>query len=100
MSDIVAIVPHGVFEFAGFALAIVLGIESANHILPIINQKNRKNKFILIAMLLLSLTFIGVAAFIEPFDWLIYSYAKNNGISVLEAMIMAYRNLISYFLGI
>ncbi|MDK2988353.1 MAG: hypothetical protein PWQ47_1491 [Methanothermococcus sp.] len=66
-SDLGVLIPHGIFEFAGLAFSIVLGLEYAIYNLPL--------------------------------DETIYTYAKNNGMPVLETIIMAYGNLISHFLG-
>jgi len=103
-SDLGVLIPHGIFEFAGLAFSIVLGLEYAIYNLPLDETKKYgapqfpySIKFLVKVFGALAL--IGIAAIIEPLDWAIYTYAKNNGMPVLETIIIAYGNLISHFLG-
>ena len=94
--DLVAVVPHGLFEFFGFALAVVVGVEISNKILPIVKRNLSYKKILILGVG--SLIFISIAGLLEPIDWLIYSYAKYHGISLPYAFSMAYKNLILYLL--
>ncbi|AEH07286.1 hypothetical protein [Methanothermococcus okinawensis] len=117
IKDIAVLLPHGIFEFAGFALSIVMGITIANKILPLNeiyigeNKKDRKlsinimsiikginDKSILKDMLKIIAIFIliGIAASLEPLDWLIYEYAKYNNLNIIQVMVEVYRELLFY----
>jgi len=104
IKDILIILPHGIFEFAGFALSAVMGITIADKILPIIsgehkNEKKGKNKkqfinLVDILKIVMIFIFIGIAASLEPLDWLIYEYAKYNNLNIIQAIIEVYKQLI------
>lgn len=110
-SDLGVVIPHGIFEFAGLAFSIVLGLEYAIYNLPLNETKKYgapkptfkkgwiENNVKFLVKVFGAFILIGVAAFMEPLDWAIYTYAKNNGMPVLETIIMVYGNLISHFLG-
>ncbi|ENN96706.1 hypothetical protein J422_00641 [Methanocaldococcus villosus KIN24-T80] len=89
--DLIAIVPHGIFEFFGYSLAVVLGLELANIFYPIKEKVSIKS----IAILLMSIfTFISIAGFLEPIDWLIYNYAKANNLDLFKTFFTVYKSLI------
>jgi len=129
INDIVVILPHGVFEFSGFALSIIIGLMIAEKILPISiidnedntcngnksknknenenennknKNKNKKHEIIkkenikIILCIICMFILIGIAASIEPLDWIIYEYAKYNNSNLLHTMIMVYKNVIYY----
>lgn len=109
VKDIVAILPHGVFEFAGFSLSIITGVILAEKILPIdryydkspINEtkhknKNKKEYKKIVLCIICVAVLIGIAASLEPIDWVIYDYAKSNNLNLLCTEIMAYKNIIYY----
>ncbi len=96
-SDLIAVLPHGFFEFFGFATAVVAGLEIANKILPIIKKDITYKK--IATLILCSFIFIFIAGMLEPLDWLIYGYAKAYGISLLSAFINAYKNLFLYLIS-
>ena len=123
INDIIVILPHGVFEFAGFALSIIMGIMLAEKILPICgnskdgdnnsdsNNKNDKNinknkkhglkekeNIKIILGIICMFVLIGIAASVEPLDWIIYEYAKCNNLSLSNTMVMAYKNVIYYII--
>ncbi|WP_292459784.1 hypothetical protein [Methanothermococcus sp.] len=111
LKNIFVIFPHGIFEFAGFALSIVVGIVIANRIIPINNElikeenTSRKNEHykhyisrgILIVKIMAIYLLIGVAGFLEPLDWMIYNYAIQNNLNVLDIMIKVYMHLLMNF---
>ena len=94
--DLVAVLPHGLFEFFGFALAVIAGVEISNKILPIVKRNLSYKKIAILGVG--SLIFISIAGLLEPIDWLIYNYAKYHGISLPYAFSIAYKNLILYLL--
>ncbi|XRO76787.1 stage II sporulation protein M [Methanocaldococcus sp. 10A] len=96
-SDLIAILPHGFFEFFGFSIAVVAGVEISNKIYPIIKRKISYKKIAL--LMVSSFIFISIAGLLEPIDWYIYSYAKAYGIPLLSAFIMGYKNLFLYLLS-
>jgi len=133
INDIIVILPHGVFEFAGFALSIITGFMIAEKILPICgnsdgdnksdtdnrnnknNKNNRNNKnntddknkkyglkekenIKIILSIICIFILIGIAASVEPLDWIIYEYAKYNNSNLLHTMIMVYKSVIYYIL--
>ncbi|WP_423792300.1 hypothetical protein ACPB8Q_06105 [Methanocaldococcus indicus] len=61
---------HGTFEFLGFAISIVLGVELANKIYPVVNKSLSKNKLFL--LFILAFIFISIAGFLEPISWYLY----------------------------
>ncbi|XRP96849.1 hypothetical protein ACO3UB_07860 [Methanocaldococcus sp. 16A] len=96
-SDLIAVIPHGFFEFFGFATAVVAGVEISNKIFPIIKRKISYKKIVF--LMICSFIFISIAGLLEPIDWYIYSYAKAYGIPLLSAFIMGYKNLFLYLLS-
>ncbi|WP_456418473.1 hypothetical protein [Methanocaldococcus infernus] len=86
LSAIFYIIPHGLFEFFGFSIAIVLGLELAKTF-----YYKKSLKKIKILLLFLSLVFISLAALLEPIDWAIY----NSNLSVIKG----YSIVLSYLLG-
>jgi len=93
------VIPHGIFEFAGLALSIVIGISIANRILPIEYMEHKKGvKDVLSRDIVLKtavvLLLIGVAAFLEPIDWMAYQYATYYNLSIVNVLINIYLNLI------
>ncbi|ADC69391.1 conserved hypothetical protein [Methanocaldococcus sp. FS406-22] len=96
-SDLVAVLPHGFFEFFGFAIAVVVGVEMANKILPIVKREISNKKIAILVVC--SFIFIFIAGMLEPIDWLIYTYAKLHGISLLSAFATAYKNLFLYLIS-
>jgi len=128
INDIIVILPHGIFEFAGFALSIITGFMIAEKILPICgnskngdnkrdtdNKNNRDNKnntndknkkhrlkekenIKIILSIICIFILIGIAASVEPLDWIIYEYAKYNNSNLLHTMIMVYKSVIYYIL--
>ncbi|AIJ05340.1 hypothetical protein JH146_0490 [Methanocaldococcus bathoardescens] len=96
-SDLIAVLPHGFFEFFGFAIAVVAGVEISNKILPIIERKISYKKIAI--LITCSFIFISIAGMLEPIDWFIYSYAKAYGISLLSAFATGYKNLFLYLIS-
>jgi len=72
---LIYVLPHGFFEFLGFSIAIVLGVELAKNLYY---KKKIEKKVIYLIILIFVLIFI--AASLEPIDWAIY----NSKIGVLE----------------
>ncbi|WP_459201314.1 hypothetical protein [Methanococcus sp. CF] len=99
-SDLLAIIPHGLFEYAGFSMSIVLGIEYSLYNLPLNKKefwdKKQKLKFLLKFLLIPVLLFIAGA--METLDWIIVNYAKENGLSVLKTFFDVYYNLLKSLL--
>ncbi len=161
ISDIIVVLPHGLFEFAGFALSINMGIILAEKIFPIVKNKRiymnnvnditnsniedihnysikndcstydditvpnsdkihpnshtmygynneynnehiniakTKNIYILFGIFGIFIL-IGIAASLEPIDWIIYEYAKINNLNLAHTIIVAYTNIIYYLLN-
>ncbi|MCQ6253667.1 hypothetical protein [Methanocaldococcus sp.] len=90
--DLIVVLPHGLFEFLGFAIAIVVGLEIANKICPIV-KKNISYKKIM-ALILCSFIFIFIAGMLEPIDWAIYYYSQIYNIPLLHAIITIYKHLL------
>ncbi|MBW9220882.1 hypothetical protein KKP91_01540 [Methanothermococcus sp. SCGC AD-155-M21] len=93
------LVPHGIFEFAGLTLSILIGINLANRILPIEDKEYKKgvkdifSRDIILKMAVM-LIIIGVAAFLEPIDWIVYQYATYHNLNIINVLINTYLNLI------
>ena len=93
------LIPHGIFEFAGLTLSILIGIGLANRILPIEYMEYKKgakdifSKDIILKMVVV-LMLIGVAAFLEPINWMAYQYATYHNINIVNVLINIYLNLI------
>ncbi len=135
LKNILVLLPHGLFEFMGFSLSIVLGItiglyilnpfksidneedmnnDSVNDINNNINNINNdninnndnnisinsKNSKVLkfIPPFLLIVFSVGLAALLEPIDWLTYNYSENNGLFIGNVMITVYKNIIIYII--
>ncbi|ACV24220.1 hypothetical protein [Methanocaldococcus fervens] len=96
--DLIAVLPHGLFEFFGFAIAVVAGVEISNKILPIVKRETSYKR--IIALTIFSFIFIFIAGLLEPFDWFIYEYAKYYGIPLTSTFIKAYKNLFFYLISI
>jgi len=96
-SDILAIIPHGIFEYAGFSLSIVLGIEYALIKLPISGIKKhyeKKQKVIFMLKFISIPLLILLAGFLETLDWLIFNYAKENNLSILYTFFDVYYSIL------
>ncbi|AAB98087.1 hypothetical protein MJ_0096 [Methanocaldococcus jannaschii DSM 2661] len=96
-SDLIAVLPHGFFEFFGFATAVVVGVELSNKILPIVKREITSKKIVI--LIACSFIFIFIAGMLEPIDWFIYSYAKAYGIPLLAAFATGYKNLFLYLIS-
>jgi len=95
--DLVAVIPHGTFEFMGFAISVVAGVELANKIFPIVKRSLSYKKLAL--LVLASFIFISIAGFLEPIDWYIFEYARVNNYPLTYAFITAYKHLIIYIVS-
>ena len=98
------VIPHGIFEFAGLALSIVTGLTVAERILPVENSKFYKEvKGIfsrdIILKILTAPAFIGLAAFLEPLDWIIYQYSIYYNLNVIEVLFKTYINLLKFLIS-
>jgi len=99
------VVPHGIFEFAGLALSIVTGLTVAERILPVGYPKSYKEvKGIfsrdIILKILTTLAFIGLAAFLEPLDWIVYQYSIQYNLDVVEVLVKTYINILKFLISL
>lgn len=96
-SDLLAIIPHGFFEYAGFSMSIVLGIEYSIYKLPVMGKKevwDNKQKIKFLLKFLLIPIFIFIAGGMETLDWIIVNYAKENGLSIVKTFFEVYYNIL------
>ncbi|MBA2861443.1 hypothetical protein [Methanococcus maripaludis] len=100
-SDMLAIIPHGIFEYAGFSMAIVLGIEYSIYKLPLIEKKEvwtKKQKLKFLLKFLSILIFIFIAGGMETLDWIIFNHAKENDLSILGTFFEVYYSILKSLL--
>ncbi|ABR54692.1 conserved hypothetical protein [Methanococcus vannielii SB] len=96
-SDLLAVIPHGIFEYAGFSLSIVLGIEYTLYKLPIskpFESWDNKKKILFLIKLILVPLLILISGFTETLDWLILNYAKENNLPILETFFNVYYSIL------
>jgi len=102
MEHLVVIVPHGIFEFAGLALSIVTGLTLAERILPLEYPQSSKGIFTedTILKVTMALILIGLAALLEPIDWMIYQYSLYYGENLLELLVKTYLGILKSYLTV
>lgn len=97
------VVPHGLFEFAGLSLSIVTGLTIAERILSIEYSKSNigiKRIFSkdVILKIFIALVLIGLAAFLEPIDWMVYQYSIYHNLNIVEVLVKTYINILKILL--
>uniref|UniRef100_A9A9I7 Stage II sporulation protein M n=1 Tax=Methanococcus maripaludis (strain C6 / ATCC BAA-1332) TaxID=444158 RepID=A9A9I7_METM6 len=101
LSEMLAIIPHGLFEYAGFSMAIVLGIEYSIYKLPLEYKKevwDTKQKLKFLLKFFSILIFIFIAGGMETLDWIIFNYAKENDLSILHTFFEVYYDILKSLL--
>jgi len=101
LSEMLAIIPHGLFEYAGFSMAIVLGIEYSIYKLPLEAKKevwDTKQKLKFSMKFFSILIFIFIAGGIETLDWIIFNYAKENDLSIFRTFFEVYYSILKSLL--
>lgn len=105
VEHLVVIVPHGIFEFAGLTLSILTGLTIAERMLPLENTYSHKGiKGIfsgdVILKIFTALILIGLAALLEPIDWMVYQYSVYYNLDVVETLVNTYINIIKFLLSL
>ncbi|MCS3900941.1 stage II sporulation protein M [Methanococcus voltae] len=124
--DLLAVIPHGIFEFAAVALSICLGIHYALKILPVSitlnldsnsdSDSNSEKNIIdyntvksipklklrdylnYLGLLILILLLVSIAGILEPIDWALRNYSIANNLNMVDLFIESYKNIIYYII--
>ncbi|HID47557.1 MAG TPA: hypothetical protein EYH15_05125 [Methanothermococcus okinawensis] len=90
IEHLVVVVPHGLLEFAGLALSIVTGLTVAERIVS-----GDRDIFSgdVVLKIFIALILIGLAALLEPIDWMIYYYSLYYNQDILRTLVETYLHL-------